>query len=411
MDSQIETAMRHEISVNRLAAHIVSERVNPAFVNISELTRRLLLDDYDTSMTSREMEALRKRTEKALTKSLNEMWALATKDLEGFAEYEAEYHAKTLAGFAEVAAASVSLTALAKRYKLPMVLHSGDTKTAGLWSEYIAGNIDATVKLVDSEIRAGRETGLTNSQIVSRIVGTKKRDYADGLINSKSRKWAENLVRTGVSHYANAARDASVEPMKDEIEGKVFSNVFDNRTTPICLHYGQLAHNGKIYALDDPTAPRLPLHFNERSVYLYKVKGVDPFTGKKASVGGLKSDEAAKNYARRDDSLDAKRELRAAQRAEGKDTPSTPSKVTYKGKKDSNIFKPGQIDANVSPQKFMESQPDWFIESSLGKTRAKLFREGGLPIEKFTDTMGRPLTLKQMRALDEYDAYFRRAGL
>jgi hypothetical protein len=75
------------------------------------------------------------------------------------------------------------------------------------------------------------------------------------------------------------------------------------------------------------------------------------------------------------------------------------------------MFDPKQIDANVSPQKFMESQPDWFLESALGKTRAKLFRKGGLPIEKFTDVMGNPLTLKQMRALDEYDAYFRKAGL
>ena len=59
----------------------------------------------------------------------------------------------------------------------------------------------------------------------------------------------------------------------------------------------------------------------------------------------------------------------------------------------------------------MRSQPDWFIESSLGKTRAKLFKEGGLSIDKFTDMNGRPLTLKEMKALDDYDAAFRKAKL
>jgi hypothetical protein len=410
MDSQLETAMRHEISVNRLAAHIVSERVNPAFVNIAELTRRLL-DDYSPDMTGRDMEALRKRTEKALAKRLNEMWEQSTKDLEEFSEYEADYQAKTLAGFAEVSAQAVALTAIAKKYDLPLVLTSGDKTTVGLWSEYVAGNIDATTKLVDSEIRAGRENGLTNSQVVSRLVGTKKRQYDDGLLTTKSKPWAENLVRTGSSHYANAARDAVAESMSEDIEGKVFSNVFDNRTTPQCLHHGQQAHQGKIYKLNDPKAPRIPLHHRCRSMWLFKIPGVDPFSGTKAAVGGKKSAEAAEDFAKRDKALAEKRDQRAEQRAEGKETPETPSKVRYKGKKDADIFQPGQIDANVSPQQFMENQPDWFVQSSLGKTRAKLFREGGLPIEKFTDTMGRPLTLKQMRELDEYDAYFRKAGL
>jgi hypothetical protein len=410
VDSQIETAMRHEISVNRLAAHIVADRVNPAFVNIAELARRLL-DDYAPDMTGRDYEALRKRTEKTLTKRLNEMWADSTKDLQDFSEYEADYQAKTLAGFAEVTATAVTLTAIAKAYDLPLVLTSGDTKTVGLWSEYVAGNVDATVKLVDSEIRAGRSGRLTNSQVVSRLVGTKKRDYADGLLTTKSRKWAENLVRTGASHYANAARDAAADAMGDDVEGYVFSNVFDNRTTPYCLHHGQEAHQGKVYKKGDPSRPRIPGHINCRSLWLTKIKGVDPFSGTKAAVGGKKSEQAAEDFAKRDEALAEKRDQRAEARAEGKDTPTTPSKVTYKGKKDADIFKPGQIDANISPQKFMESQPQWFVESALGKTKARLFMEGGLPIEKFTDTMGKPLTLKQMRELDEYDAYFRKAGL
>lgn len=391
MASQIETALRHEISVNRVAAQIIATQINPAFINISEIVRRLLIEEYSPDMTARQMDSLRRKTEKQLRKALDAMWAEATKDLKSLAEYEAEYTAKTIADFAKAEIAAATLTQIAARYELPMILTSGDAKTVGLWPEYVAGNIDATINLVDSEIRAGRAEALGNQQIVSRIVGLKKNNYSDGLLVGKSRKWAENLVITGNSHYANAARDAAMQANSDIIEGKVFCNVFDNRTTKQCLHYGQEAYNGKVYKLDDPKAPRLPLHFRERSLWITKLYGVDPFDGRRAAIQGKKGDEAAQEFEEKQSRTD--------------------KKVKYKGRKDSDIFNAGSIDGKISPQEFYENQPDWYLQSTFGKTGAKLFKEGGLPIEKFTDTMGRPLTIAQMKELDEYDKYFRNAGL
>lgn len=390
MTTQLEQAIRHEIMVHRLAAQIISENVNPTFVNISELTRRLLLD-YAPDMNARDFEALRNRTQKQLTKELTAMWDTNTKQLEEFAQYEATYQSNAIAQLAEAKAALASVDAIAKRYGLPMVLTSGDTKTVGLWSEYVSGNIDATIKLVDSEIRAGRASGLGYNEIIGRVVGRKKADYADGLLTTKSRKWAENLVITGSSHYANAARDAVAKENDSILDGKVFSNVLDNRTTPQCLHYGQLAHQGKIYRLDDTTAPTIPVHFRCRSMWIYKVHGIDPFSGTRSAIQGKKGEDAAQAFEQKQANTD--------------------KKVTYKGRKSSDIFKAGQIDANISPQKFIERQPVWFQDSALGKTKAKLFREGGLPIDKFTDILGKPLTLKEMKSLDEYDVYFRKAGI
>ena len=63
---------------------------------------------------------------------------------------------------------------------------------------------------------------------------------------------------------------------------------------------------------------------------------------------------------------DAKRQTNNAQ---GKEPKEAPSKVTYTGRKDSDIFKAGQIDAKTSMDSWLRSQPDWFIESALGKTR------------------------------------------
>lgn len=104
---QFETAIRHEVSINRLASQIVAARVNPAMLNINELVRRLMLD-YSADMTRREFDALRTRTEKQLRKALNEMWADVTKDMDELAAYEVDYQQKLASSLTGEAFAAVS---------------------------------------------------------------------------------------------------------------------------------------------------------------------------------------------------------------------------------------------------------------------------------------------------------------
>lgn len=259
----------------------------------------------------------------------------------------------------------------------------------GFWPEFIKGNTDSAALLVDAEIRSGMKQGQTNAAILSKLVGKKKNGYEDGLINKFPKRWAKTLVNTGVSHYANSARKAFDDANKDKIEGLIFSNVMDNRTSATCLHYGQLAKDGKVYAIGDPATPYPPLHPNCRSMLIRKLVGVDPFEGTQAAVGAQSGGGEA---------FEAKQSR-------------TDKKFKYRGKKDLDVFAPKQIEARISPQQFYESQPMWYLESTLGKTKAQLFKNGGLPIDKFADTFGRPLTIKQMRELDGYDIYFDRAGL
>lgn len=741
MISQFEEAMRHETYIQRLASGISNARIDPAYVDINALVLRML-DGYSSDMPMRELYALQKEITAAIEKKLTPMWNKVTADLGETATYEAGYQSATIAAIANVQAAAISAASIEAKINKPLILGQGAGKTIGFWPEYVAGNKAGLYDLVDKQIRNARrdQPALTREQLVTNLVGTKKAGYTDGLIPQKGRTWARNLVETGMSHYANAARDACADTFGDSIEGKVFSNVFDNRTTPQCLHHGQEAHAGKVYARNDPKAPRIPLHMrcllgdtkitssgsitgvskrvfkgkvvtiktksgseitvtknhpiltsrgwvaaqeikledklfkelisypiigfngydygveptienifesftasgkvstmevelsppefhgdcsdnevgiiatdillaeeidsciakhsskrififgivcysalkssfcnfafmlkrkilpfypktifnghcpfvfdacefhslsllrrsvsniyaklnksffgknwakiklianklkplspavdfenvreqglysssgchstllrsisnfnpcidqdlsygvvatiealrylidsqpariisddivgifftdydghvynlqtlsetysasgivthNCRSLWIMKIKGVDPFGGTRASVGGNRGTESANEFEDRNAKLAKQRADRAAKRAEGEDTPETASKVRYKGKKDADIFNPGQIDADISPQKFFERQPDWWIKSNLGATRAKLFREGGLTIDKFTDKDGNFLTLKQMRELDEYSPYFKKAGL
>jgi hypothetical protein len=59
------------------------------------------------------------------------------------------------------------------------------------------------------------------------------------------------------------------------------------------------------------------------------------------------------------------------------------------------------IPASMTYNDWLREQPAWFQEEALGKTRAQLFREGGLRIERFTDDNRRPLTIDELKSSDE----------
>ena len=61
--------------------------------------------------------------------------------------------------------------------------------------------------------------------MTKRLIGTKKNNYADGLIVNTGARDAESLVRTGANHYANKARDVAAQANADLIQG---ANLFSN---------------------------------------------------------------------------------------------------------------------------------------------------------------------------------------
>jgi hypothetical protein len=133
--------------------------------------------------------------------------------------------------------------------------------------------------------------------------------------------------------------------------------------------------------MNDDSYPRVPLHYGCRSSYYFVTDESEIGKGKKAAVGGSGDGE----------SINPER------------------KLIYRGKKDKDIFKPGPIGAGTSQDAWLRAQPRWFIESALGESRAKLFLDGKLPIDKFTDMQGRTITLAGLRELD-LNA-FKKAGL
>ena len=374
--SFIDDFERHEIYLARLATQLLNAHIYPSLTEAYKAARLILLDAEainSPSQLNKITAAIRKATNEAIAKS----WEDATAELEQVAIYEAGYYAALVGGYQD-ARLKTPADKQVEDYiaRALMTLTSGDRVQSGVWSDYVGAKIASVANAYDASVKAGFANGETVSQIAGRI-----RTTSEGLLARES----EALARTGVQHYANRAREAMAEANADVIEFRVYWATMDNRTTTLCA-----GRHLKKWKMDDNKFPDIPAHYNCRSGWVFTVFGQDgKVDGTRAAIGGKKGDEAAESFERRQERTD--------------------KKITYRGKKDSAIFKPGQIAANTKYDDWLRNQPTWFQDSALGVTRAKLFRDGGLSIGKFNDMAGRPLTLDELRQLDS--EAFKRAGL
>lgn len=219
------------------------------------------------------------------------------------------------------------------------------------WSQSIEA---ARMARIRDAVRMGFVEGETIDQIVRRIRGTRTAGYADGLLEI-DRRHAVSVVRTAIAHTAQVAREQLYEANSDLIKGEVFTATLDGRTTPQCR-----ALDGKMY--DVGSGPRPPLHWNCRSVRSPVLKSWREL--------GIDEDE-----------------LPAGTRA----------------------TMDGQVPADLTYQQWLKNKPASFQDDVLGPTRGKLFREGGITLDRFVNREGDQITLADLRRKDA--EAFERAGV
>lgn len=195
-------------------------------------------------------------------------------------------------------------------------------------------------------VKDGIVQGLTNSQIQKNI----------GLATTRVQAvQAKTLVRTITNHVSSAARTAVFTANKDVIRAVRYTAVLDGRTTAIC---GSL--DGKVFPIGH--GPRPPMHWNCRSITTPIIK---------------------KEF----DAVPDVKTTRFARNEKGKT--NVGGKTTYNS--------------------WLKGQSKGFQEEVLGKDKAKLFRDGGLKMDKFVDKNFKPLTLDQLKRREPLA--FDKAGL
>lgn len=210
----------------------------------------------------------------------------------------------------------------------------------------------STRKDILASIRLGYVLGETTPQIVSRV--------SDKFETRNKR--AETVVRTSLQHIANVAK---LESFKDlDIEEYYLSVVLDGATSKICAGWNP---NGIVY-YKTGQGPVPPFHMNCRTLMMARVS---------KKPGGKKP--AVKD----------KRPV---------------SKIPKSERKDKII----RVDADTTFNELLKSDLT-FAKDWLGPTRYRLWKDGKLPINRFTDKRNQPLNLDQIRKRDA--AAFKRAGL
>ena len=367
MESYTNKHNRHDIYVGKLASHLLNEYAYPNLEAAYKAARLILLDsDNITSLTK--LNKITAAINAAIKPMTNEMWSSLTNELDELAVYESNFYADMFKTTNEVElaipAASIITSAVSNSL---MTLTSGQSVKSDVWSNYIKANANSVTDSFNAQIRAGFSNDETLNQITKRL-----KNISEGILKRN----AEALVRTGTSHYANSAREKLMQANKKLIPKKYYNATFDNRTTLICRANNSNPDNP--WAIDDKKAPTLPAHWNCRSNWLYLIKGQTHPDGTRQAVGGVQGKEAREAYEKRADRVDGK--------------------VKYRGKKDTNIFKPGQILGGTSMDDWMMRQPKYFIESSLGKGRAELFMSGKVSLTGFVDAVGKPISLAELKA-------------
>lgn len=228
--------------------------------------------------------------------------------------------------------------------------------SGGQLVDYLFADIAANLrKKVEYVIRDGFSQGQTNQQIINRIKGRKSLDYKDGLLQSE-RYVIERQVRTARSHVSNAAYIDVYKALGYEYV-KVVATL-DGRTCKYCASV-----DGDVYAVDDSSRPRFPVHPNNRTTYV----GCD----KDGNIAG-----------QRPFVMDERKV---------KDIP-----------KDERKHLIGQLDANTSFKDFFEQSDEFFQRTWLGKSKYELYKKGEYSIDKFADPLNkRGYTLAELEAMDK----------
>lgn len=378
MPLNLDEFLQHELYLNRLASGGINSYVYPSLVDSYKAIRQLL--QAEESITTK---AQLNKVLVAINKAIedNGGWLTMTNEsLLPLATYEAQWQAQ----FIGAAIASELSTPAEKKItsyvnNALMSLESGNRVNAGTWSEFYHANLDSRKRAINGIIKTGYSRGATINEMSRDI-----RTTFDGVLKRE----AEALARTGYQHYAAAANDAMINDNKDVLDEYFYVVTFDSVTSDTCLSISTMNEKSRRFSVNDPKAPRPPLHFRCRTRRIAVPKGLDP-VGTRAALGAKESGEEAFN--------ERKSRLR------------TKSQVRYRGKKDKNIFKPEQIAANTPLDKWLREQPDYYIKDTLGAKKFKLFKEGGLTLKQFSDINGNPLSLDEI--IKRHPIIARRVGV
>ena len=266
-----DLAVHHRIALNRYSNAVV-RRVLALVRRVEEsILARLTeadLTDLNRARLEQTLEELR-RIEAQGWQAIDQR--LLT-DLDALAENELDFGTRLAQ-----AAGATRVEIMSGRPSLTQVIAAARARpfSGRVLKDWLKDAEEGQARRVREIIRQGVVEGQTIDQMVRAIRGTRAAQYRDGALET-SRRSAETMVRTAITHVANVAHQQVFEANADVITGVIWTSTLDGRTSNVCM-----ARSERVYPLN--SGPRPPAHPNCRSVMrpqIAPIPGVTPFEPK-----------------------------------------------------------------------------------------------------------------------------------
>jgi SPP1 gp7 family putative phage head morphogenesis protein len=387
-EALFDALVRHQIFLLRYSGSVrdrIHKLLNESEADIADKIKGRLQGHEGLNSTSdfRKLQALLKIIRNIRTKSWEQVTEAWVEEAVNIAKAEPETLSKIIVTTSPVLVETV--IPAARLLASIATARAFEGRTLRQWAKSLA---QEDIRRIESVIRAGMVSGESTSDIARRVVGTARLKGVDG-VTELTRTQATSITRTAISFIANEARSEFIKENSDLISKEKYVATLDARTTMVCK-----ANDGKLF--DVGTGPRPPLHFNCRSlrvpVFFPDALGDRPA---KPSTEQMLLREFTKGKpftAKKRDDLP-----RGTKGAFDKYSRKRVRELT------------GQVPADTSYQVWLGRQSKEFQIDTLGKTKAKLFRDGNLQLDKFVNKNGDELTLKQLAA--KHADAFKAAGL
>jgi len=352
-DAIADRIIRHAIYIERLKTHQVRLIIGEfneglAFEIAAQIERSvgsILSGPYLSGLaTTNRLRGLAARNAKLIAEQMDTLLKLLVADLELLAGVDAAWAAKMLGETVPLA--------FDFRTPAPATLRSivrSRPFDGALLKDWWRGLSTATQDGVGRELTRGLVLGEPTQVIVRRIRGTRANGFADGYLQTPRRQ-IEAVVRTAVSHVTNQARAETYKANADVVQRERWVSTLDADTTEICM-----ALDGRVFPVGEGQFP--PAHHQCRSVRT-------PITASFAELGrelGIDLEDIA---------------------------PGTRASMD------------GQVPADMTYGSWLRRQSAAFQDQVLGPGKAAVFRRGKVDIGRFVTRDLRPLTLRELQALE-----------
>lgn len=275
-----------------------------------------------------------------------------TTDMRGLAVYEAERALRELNK-----AANIGFTLGSPLSDKHIEAIVRDTWiSGGTLSAWLADRRETFVRAFADEVQKGMVAGESNTKIARRILGYTGRNgiHHPGIAEGTARG-VMALVRTATNSIANEARMELYRENENLIKGYQHLATLDGRTTFECASRDSLVWDFDYQPVGhDFEFRRPPLHWGCRSTMIAILKSWEEL--------GIPMDD-----------------IPAGTRAS----------------------MDGQVSAALSFEEWLESKGEDFQREYLGPGRYKLYKTGQISFSDLVNQNGRPLTLKELRALGD----------